>query len=298
MRHYSGRNGAAFVYTWYPLPNTKSLIPLNLSVPLTYAIVLLILIVLAIGAGWQLWQGLRWLRSRLFPGGKRRRQLLEKSFAYYRELGPADRRRFGQRVDDFLKDKEFTARGDLPITEEMKTLVAACAVQLTFGLPPVRLRHFRQIILYPEAYFSTIDRRYHLGEVNAAGAIVLSWKHFVEGYRVPNDARNVGLHEMAHALLLENRTRDDGEYDFLDQKSLDYFLECAEAEHARAQGGEPGLLRAYAHTSPAEFFSVAVEVFFENPATMLRESPRLYGALKDLLNQDPARRTPAGPSGV
>jgi Mlc titration factor MtfA (ptsG expression regulator) len=127
---------------------------------------------------------------------------------------------------------------------------------------------------------------------------VLSWKHFVEGYRVPNDARNVGLHEMAHALLLENRTRDDGEYDFLDQKSLDSFLECAEAEHARAQRGEPGLLRAYAHTSPAEFFSVAVEAFFENPATLFRESPRLYGALKALLNQDPARRTPARPSGV
>ncbi len=115
---------------------------------------------------------------------------------------------------------------------------------------------------------------------------------------MPNDARNVGLHEMAHALLLENRTHDDGEYDFLDQKSMDYFLECAEAEHARAQQGEPGLLRAYAHTSPAEFFAVAVEVFFENPAAMLRESPRLYGALKALLNQDPARRSPAGRSGV
>ncbi len=271
---------------------------MKLPVALTYAVVLVIMIVLAIGAGWQLWQGWGWVRSRLFPGGKRRRQLLEKSFAYYGQLGPADRRRFGRRVDDFLRDKEFTARGDLPITEEMKTLVAACAVQLTFGLPPVRLRHFRQIILYPEAYFSTVDRRYHQGEVNAAGAIVLSWKHFVEGYRVPNDARNVGLHEMAHALLLENRTRGDGEYDFLDQQSLDYFLECAEAEHARMQRGEPGLLRAYAHTSPAEFFSVAVEVFFENPVAMVGEAPQLYGALKALLNQDPARRATARPSGV
>jgi len=265
---------------------------------LVYSIVLLILIVLAIGLGWQLWRGAGWLQNRFFPGGSHRRKLLEKSFAYYRELGPAERRRFERRVAEFLVDKEFTARGDLPVTEEMKTLVAACAVQLTFGLPPVRLRHFRQIILYPEAYFSTVDRRYHLGEVNAAGAIVLSWKHFVEGYRVPNDARNVGLHEMAHALLLENRTRYNGEYDFLDQRSLDYFLECAEAEHARSQRGEPGLLRAYAHTNPAEFFSAAVEVFFENPAVMTREAPQLYGALKDLLHQDPARRAVPGTSGV
>jgi Mlc titration factor MtfA (ptsG expression regulator) len=271
---------------------------LKRSVLLAYAIVLLVLIALAIGAFWQLWQAVGWLRNRLLPGGSYRRQLLEKSFAYYCALSPAERRRFERRIDKFLEGKEFTARGDLPITEEMKTLVAACAVQLTFGLPRVRLRHFRRIILYPEVYFSTIDRRYHQGEVNAAGAIVLSWKHFVEGYRVPNDARNVGLHEMAHALLLENRTRDDGEYDFLDQQSLDQFLECAEAEHARMQRGEPGVLRAYAHTSPAEFFSVAVEVFFENPAALVRESPQLYGALKDLLNQDPARRATGRPSGV
>jgi Mlc titration factor MtfA (ptsG expression regulator) len=271
---------------------------LKLSIPLIYTIVLLVLVVLAIGAAWQLWQGTKWLRKHLFPSGSHRRPLLEKSFAYYCALSPAERRRFERRIGEFLEDKEFMARGDLPITEEMKTLVAACAVQLTFGLPPVRLRHFRQIILYPEAYFSTVDRRYHQGEVNAAGAIVLSWKHFMEGYRVPNDARNVGLHEMAHALLLENRTRYDGEYDFLDQQSLDYFLECAEVEHARMQRGEPGLLRNYAHTSPAEFFSVAVEVFFENPATMAREAPQLYGALKDLLNQDPARRAATRPSGT
>jgi hypothetical protein len=64
------------------------------------------------------------------------------------------------------------------------------------------------------------------------------------------------------------------------------------------QRGEPGLLRAYAHTSPAEFFSVAVEVFFENPVAMVGEAPQLYGALKALLNQDPARRATARPSGV
>ena len=279
--------------TQFPIPD-----PLQLPIPLVYAIVLLVLIALAIGAAWQLRQAVGWLRNRLFPGGSHRRRLLEKSFAYYCALSPAGRRRFERRVRDFLADKEFIARGDLPVTEEMKTLVAACAVQLTFGLPQVRLRHFRRIILYPKAYFSTVDRRYHRGEVNAAGAIVLSWKHFLEGYRVPNDARNVGLHEMAHALLLENRIRHDGEYDFLDQQSLDYFLECAEAEHARAQRGEPGVLRAYAHTSPAEFFSVAVEVFFENPATMAREAPQLYGALKDLLNQDPARRAATRRSGV
>jgi hypothetical protein len=217
------------------------------------------------------------------------RQILEKSFAYYRQLDVADKRRFERRVVEFLANKEFIPRGGLPVTKETKTLVAACAVQLTLGLPPVRLRHFRKIILYPDAYFSTVNREYHQGEVNAAGAIVLSWKHFMDGYLVPNDSRNVGLHEMAHALLIENRTRYDGEYDFLDGNSLNHFLKCAEAEHGRMQRGEVGLLRKYAQTSPVEFFSVAVEVFFENPETMAAQAPALYNALKDLLKQDPLR---------
>jgi Mlc titration factor MtfA (ptsG expression regulator) len=229
------------------------------------------------------------LRGRFFPAQEYQRLILTRSFEYYRQLNFRDRLRFEKRVRQFLTDKEFISRGELPITDDVKTLVAACAVQLTFGLPPVNLRHFRKIILYPDAYYSTINDKYHQGEVNAAGVIVLSWKHFLQGYRNPNDSRNVGLHEMAHALLIENRTRYDGEYNFLDENKLANFLACAETEYHRMQQGESQLLRNYALTNPAEFFSVAVEVFFENPKAMADEAPLLYQSLKELLGQDPLR---------
>ncbi len=229
------------------------------------------------------------LRGRFFPAQEYQRQILTRSFDYYRQLNFRDRLRFEQRVRQFLTDKEFISRGELPITDEVKTLVAACAVQLTFGLPPVNLRHFRKIILYPDAYYSTINDNYHQGEVNTAGVIVLSWKHFLQGYRDPSDSRNVGLHEMAHALLIENRTRYNGEYNFLDEKKLADFRAYADLEYQRMQAGKSQLLRDYAQTSPAEFFSVAVEVFFENPESMAVEAPRLYQSLQDLLGQDPRR---------
>jgi len=261
--------------------------------------VFLILLVFAftVAAGWWVLQApvgflarrMGTLRNHFFPGQEFSRQILDKSFAYYRQLKLPDKLRFEKRVRGFLADKEFIPRGGLVVTDEVKTLVAACAVQLTFGLPPVQLRHFRKIILYPNAYFSTLNRTYHQGEVNVAGAIVLSWKHFTQGYLTPNDSRNVGLHEMAHALLIENRTRSDGEYGFLDGQRLDHFLHCAEAEYGRMQRGESELLRKYAQTSPAEFFSVSVEVFFENPHALAAGAPLLYDALRDLLRQDPLR---------
>jgi Mlc titration factor MtfA (ptsG expression regulator) len=56
------------------------------------------------------------------------------------------------------------------------------------------------------------------------------------------------------------------------------------------QQGESQLLRNYALTNPTEFFSVAVEVFFENPKAMSDEAPLLYESLQQLLEQNPLRR--------
>jgi len=215
-------------------------------------------------------------------------ETLEKYFAYYRTLDSQQKYEFTQRVDAFLKEKEFVSRGNLEITEEMKILVAACAVQLTFGLSPVYLSHFSTIILYPDQYYSLINQHYHVGEVNAGGVIVLSWKHFVEGYFHPNDSLNVGLHEMAHALLLENRRYGD---DLLVPERVRAFFQQAKYEYRKIQAGEESVLRKYAGSNLAELFAVAVETFFENPRQMQREAPGLYQSMTGLLNQNPLQQT-------
>lgn len=213
--------------------------------------------------------------------------VLEKHFAYYRLLSPEKKVEFNQRVAEFLLEKEFVSRGKLEITEEMKVLVAACAVQLTFGLSPVYLSHFNTIILYPDEYYSLINRDYHVGEVNAGGIIVLSWRHFVDGYFYPNDSLNVGLHEMAHALLLENRQYGE---DFLEPEHMKEFFQQAKTEYRKIQEGEDSILRKYAGTNVAELFAVAVETFFENPKEMQAEAPQLYQSMRNLLNQNPLQQ--------
>jgi hypothetical protein len=229
---------------------------------------------------------IRILISWILPFPKQYRSILEKNFLYYRQLPAYRRFRFEKRVQRFIIEKDFVSRGGLEITDTMKVLVAACAVQLTFGFSPIYLTHFKTIILYPDKYYSLINQVYHKGEVNEGGLIVLSWKHFQEGYQYPNDSLNLGLHEMAHALLLENETPDE-EYHFLDPEHYQQFFEVAEMEYQRIHQGEASLLRKYAGANQAEFFAVAVETFFEKPQVMQKELPNLYNSLANLLKQNP-----------
>jgi hypothetical protein len=46
----------------------------------------------------------------------------------------------------------------------------------------------------------------------------------------------------------------------------------------------------YAAESPAEFFAVVSEAFFEIPHALLREYPEVYRQLAEFYRQDPAAR--------
>lgn len=215
------------------------------------------------------------------------RAILQSAFTYYNKLDEKNKRLFERRVRKFIDMKVFIPRGGIEkITDEMKVLIAAAAVQITFGFPGVYFEHFWRILVYPDNYYSTITQRYHKGEVNTRGFIVLSWKNFVSGYIDQNDGRNLGLHEMAHALRIENAIRNE-EYDFLDFEMLKKFTRLGKEEQEKIRRGESTFFREYAADNDHEFFAVAIENFFERPAELKAYSPEIYDALTKLLLQDP-----------
>ncbi len=185
-----------------------------------------------------------------------------------------------------MTSKRFIPRDIEVVTNEMKVLISASAVQLTFGFPKVQLSHFRNILVYPDSYYSLINKTYHNGEVNPRlNAIVLSWKSFVEGY-IHEDGRNLGLHEMAHALRLENKIMNE-EYNFLDQRFLkDWELRATHTMKEIEEGRET-FFREYGAIDREEFFAVAVENFFERSTEFSEKHPLTYNTLRQLLKQDP-----------
>lgn len=221
----------------------------------------------------------------LKPLSAPRRKILQK-FPYYRKLSFREKRIFEKRVQRFISIKEFIPREMDLVTQEMKVLIAASAVQLTFGLPEVQLAGFDKIFVYPSKYFSKVNKKYQTGEVDARGTISLAWEAFQDGYRTPDDGFNVGLHEMAHALTFENR-KSDFELNIFEKEAYQNWKEAVAKEFRRVREGEKPFLRYYAFSNREEFFPVCVEYFFERPKDFKKERPELYEALCRLLKQDP-----------
>jgi Mlc titration factor MtfA (ptsG expression regulator) len=188
--------------------------------------------------------------------------ILLKNFSYYRKLSDKSKIRFMLRLKKFLNSKKFTGRNDLQVTDEMKVLISASAVQLTFGLDVYLMEHFSEIFIFPDIFLSRGTDQYHKGETNARGAIVFSWKDFYEGYAIENDKFNLGLHEMAHALELSRRLDEFGYY------FAQYFSKwsaIALYEYQNINNDRASFLRKYAGANIHEFFAVCVEHFFEAP---------------------------------
>lgn len=230
------------------------------------------------------------IRSTVLPVPQVYRDILQKYFTYYQHLLPADKARFERKVVNFIWGKRFIPRGVSEVTIEARVLIAAAAVQLTFGLKDMRLTHFTRILVYPNDYYSSITKRYHRGEVNPRfGVIVLSWQSFIDGYITPGDSVNVGLHEMAHALRLENIFRSEDYPPFFDDTLLKQFDDFGRDFCRQTVTNPARFFRPYACTNIEEFFAVAVENFFERSAQFKGEFPEIYSIMSRLLNQDPTQ---------
>ncbi len=211
---------------------------------------------------------------------------LEKHFVYYKKLPPRSKKIFIHKVARFMSSKDFIPRQMQSVTDEMKVLISASAAQLTFGFRGIVFPYFYKIFVFPESFYNHQNKAYHKGEVNPKmKAIALSWKDFVEGY-LQEDGRNLGLHEMAHALRLENRIMNS-EYGFLDDTVLKKWENHARRTMIEIKNGEETFFRKYGGVNNEEFFAVAVENFFERPVEFNEKHPMTYSTLCKLLHQDP-----------
>jgi len=215
---------------------------------------------------------------------RKQRDFLLRNFKYYRDLTKSQKVDFEKRIRYFLLHKEFVPKGIPEVTEEMRLLIAACAVQLTFGFAPVRFACFPRILIYPSHFLS--NGKKHKGEVSLNGFIAFSWEDFINGYKRSEDGFNLGLHEMAHALKIEDAMRHH-EQEILDHESLKEWGKISRRELKKIKTDKTWFFRPYALNNEDEFFAVCVEYFFEKPEELKRQLPSVYDALSKLLRQDP-----------
>lgn len=213
------------------------------------------------------------------------RQFLFDQLHFYKHLTPTQRRAFDNRVVQFMYTREFVPMEGVELTEDMKLLISAVGVKITFGLRSFMMQEFTRIEVYPRAYYNIAAQRYHKGEVNANGIVVLSWEDFYEGIRIPDDDLNLGLHEFAHVLAFQ-RLRNPVFKDTYFEDAFDKLMLNANNKMMRIAMYQRLGLRKYALTNPMEFFAVATEAFFENPVDMYRANPLVYKLFARMFNLD------------
>ncbi len=232
-----------------------------------------------------------------FP--KRYEEILNKEFPLYQKLPNELKSRLKACILTFIKGKEFIARG-VQIDDEKRVIVAANACLLIIGHDRCEYRHVKSIFLYPEAVFKrekiergwivTEQNQILLGEAWQGGEVILSWRDVIAGDLNPNDGKNVGLHEFAHQLDMEDGVADGTPP--MPMKLYSRWVHIMNREYEKIKSlyekGKRSILDRYAITNAAEFFAVATEVFFEKPKKLQKEEPELYELLKSYYNLDPA----------
>lgn len=240
------------------------------------------------------------LMAQPLPLGRLR--VIRENVRYYRILPPEDRKELEGLTQVFLAEKQYEGCGGLALTDEMCVAIAAQACVLLLHRMPRMFPHVDIILVYPSAYLAPVRR--HIGdgivvegpEVRAGeawyrGSVVLSWENVIRDLKGIDPGRNVVLHEFAHQLDHESGTPDGTPLlkdAALQRDWVHVFEEAYENLVEDVELGFPTFLGDYAAVSPAEFFAVATECFFEIPQGMKRRHPELYEMLSRYYNQDPA----------
>ena len=215
---------------------------------------------------------------------KLQKDFLVKNISFYQKLSKQKQRYFEHRLVMFLRTYDFIAREDFDITPEVKVLIGASYIKLTFGMRRYLTTVFEKIVVYPKTFYSVITEHYHKGEYNPAfKMIIFSWEDFLLGDIIINDNINLGIHEFTHALTFHGKKSNDisASIFFRGFKSVNAFLE---KDNNLEKLKQSNYFRAYAFTNKIEFVAVITEHFFESPEELQEHFPELYAKLETMLN--------------
>ncbi len=254
----------------------------------------------ALGFWWPHYR-LRQAVARPFP--RAWSEILERNLPLYRRMDQPLQQQLQRLIKQFLHQKRFFGCAGQAITEEIRVTIAAQACLLLLNRPTDVYGKLRFILVYPRAFVARHTQYSEAGvesehaavlqgESWDSGKVILSWDDIQHDVRNFSDGRNVILHEFAHQLDEEDGASNGAP---LLQSSSGYrsWARVLTREYDALQEsvalGREGLLDHYGATSPAEFFAVITEAFFEQPGLLNELHPELYAQLQAFYRIDPSQ---------
>lgn len=212
-------------------------------------------------------------------------------------LSTADKDRLRDLASLFLYEKAIEPARGMTVSEAMQVRIACEAVIPVLNLGLDLYRPWYSVIVYPVAFVARDVYRDEAGVIHSGpearageawerGPVILSW----EDIAAARQGYNVIIHEMAHKLDLLDGVANGFPPMHTGMRQEDWTATFSAAyndllEQVAADGATT--LDPYAATSPAEFFAVASEAFFETPRVLQRAWPDVYGQLALYYRQRP-----------
>jgi Mlc titration factor MtfA (ptsG expression regulator) len=233
--------------------------------------------------------------------------ILSRNIPAYSRMPPDLQEQLQRLVKQFLYQKKFIGCDDFLITDEVRVSIAGKACMLLLNRPPQVYPDLHQVLVYPSAFLVprnqlglggvvTHASQTLAGESWSNGQVILAWDHVMQSGMPFNNGQNVVLHEFAHQLDSESGSNNGAP---LLRTTAAYRRWSTVLSHEFAVLQEavlyqiPSVLDYYGATSPAEFFAVATETFFEKSALLAEFHPALFGELKRYYRVDPRDWLPA-----
>jgi hypothetical protein len=202
----------------------------------------------------------------------------------------------------FLRRKSIEGAQGLVITQAMTLIVAlqACLPVLALGLECYA--GWSSIIVYPSGFapqrvvHDEDGVEHHTqdqlsGEAWQRGPVVLAWDR--TEYAGYVDGCNLVIHEFAHKLDMQNGVANGFPPLHADMDRAAWtraFSTGFDDFQRRCARGEDIGIDHYAATSPAEFFAVLSEIFFERPDLLRHHYGEVFEQMKCYYRQDPLPR--------
>lgn len=216
-----------------------------------------------------------------------------------RRLGASDQATLRVLATLFLERKSLEPTQGLELDDTDRVLLAAhaCMPILKLGLDWYDGWH--SVIVYPDAFVPRRTRTDAAGVVHQTsnamageawgrGPVILSWADVLDAGKKPG--HNVVIHEMAHKLDMLNGDANGFPplHRRMDRRAwTQVFSEAWNRLRGDHRDGLPLPIDPYGLESEAEFFAVASEQFFEDPAALRQHLPEVYRQLERFYRQHP-----------
>ncbi len=249
----------------------------------------------------------RWWQQRFLHKHRIPLHLWESALSRSAVLAPLDseeRHRLRELTSRFLRDKSIGGAQGLFVTDEMRVLIASQACLLILNLDLDYFAGWHEVIVYPDSFMATHqeydeagvvhETRHALGgEAWGRGPVILSWQDARPGAYPHGPGSNVILHEFAHKVDMRNGAANGMPPLHADMSRPAWTQALTSAYddlYQQLQRRNHTAIDPYAAESPAEFFAVLTETFFELPRRLYETYPKVYEVFKQFYRQDPLIR--------